>query len=102
MNVGKFKKSEDGQKLAELYKNTKLFHFSKVWQGKTFQLTLMATPTGVRLFYLDTIFLGTGEKWHETNVNDDEVIPDNILAAFVEDAKAVARQFYGKVDYLSS
>lgn len=102
MNVKEFKESKDAVKLAELYSNTKLFHFSRVWQGKSFQLVLTATPTGVRLFYLDTIFFKAVETWHETKVNENEEIPDTIRAAFVEDAKAVARQFYAKIDYLSS
>lgn len=99
MNFEKFKKSKEAADLATLYKDTTLFHFSRTWDGKNFKLALVASGKGVKLFYMDTVFFSN--MWHETAANGGEEIPENIRAAFVEDAKAVARQFYGKVDYLT-
>lgn len=99
MTFEEFLKSKDGQAIAELYRDTNLYHHSRVWSGKSYPLLIQASKKGVDLLYLDNIFFV--DRWGRTAVDGKVEIPENILTAFVEDAKAVARQFYAKVSYLA-
>lgn len=87
------------KKLVELYKSTTLYHHSRIWQGKSYPMFIQISSKGLDLYYLSTMMF---KGWFETDINNNEDISLNIVTPFVEEAKAVVRNFYAKIDFLTS